>query len=351
MLNALHLPAILDPNVPDWETRRRQIVDLLLKEEYGFFPREADAITFKEGEPWTTFCAGKAIYTRVTAQVRFGDAAYEFPFAITVPKAGGPHPFFVYIDFRGEESNRYLPTEEIIDRGFAVLHVNYNAVTADKIDQNPAYDSRIYDVLYGDSPVPADGCGTITVWAWAASRMMDYAMTRTDLDFSRAAVLGHSRLGKTALLAGALDARFTHVFSNDSGCSGAAITREKKGERIADIVKTFPYWFCENYHKYAGREAELPFDQHFLLAAIAPRRVYVGSAKEDQWADPDFEFLSCRAADEAYRALGLTGFVAPDRLPEVGDVFADGHIGYHLRAGAHYLSREDWNRYMDYMEK
>lgn len=180
---------------------------------------------------------------------------------------------------------------------------------------------------------------------------MDYAYTLDCFDFNRAAVVGHSRLGKTALWAGALDERFTHVISNNSGCSGAAITRQKKGERIRDIIRVFSRWFCDNYQKYVDKEELLPFDQHFLVAAIAPRKVYVASAIEDEWADPVSEFLSCYAASEVYEKLGLKGFISSDRLPEAGEYFHEGNIGYHLRKGTHYLSREDWNLFMDYMEK
>src|SRR5690606_24717348 len=137
-----------------------------------------------------------------------------------------------------------------------------------------------------------------------------------------------SRLGKTALLAGATDERFTCVIANNSGCSGAAITRNKQGEKISDIYTNFPHWFCKNYEKYMHNEFALPFDQHFLLAAIAPRNVYVSSAVEDLWADPDSEYLSCVAASEVYEKLGIKGFIHPPRFPQVGDVFQDGKIGY-----------------------
>ena len=348
-MNEKNIPALplIDPN--GWETTRAEILALLREHEYGFFPCEADEITFKEGPTDGNFCAGKVYTSVVEAIARFGEREFRFPFRVTVPKSDGPHPFFVYIAFSDAPSDKYLPMEEITDRGFAVLSFCYNDVTADKIENNPRYDSRIFDVLYGGTPVPKNGCGTIAVWAWAASRVMDYAVTRTDLDLGRAGVLGHSRLGKTALLAGASDTRFTHVFSNDSGCSGAAITRGKEGERIAEITKTFPYWFCENYHAYAGREEDLPFDQHFLLSAVAPRKVYVGSAVGDIWADPQAEYQSCVAASAAYEALGLVGLVSSVDVPSVGDAFPEGNVGYHLRGGTHYLSREDWNRYMDYL--
>ena len=94
----------------------------------------------------------------------------------------------------------------------------------------------------------------------------------------------------------------------------------------------------------------MPFDQHYLLAANAPHRVYAASAAEDLWADPNNEYLSCVAAGEYFEAQGLTGFVHPKRLPVIGDFFDKGYIGYHMRAGKHYFSREDWQYFIKYLE-
>ncbi|MBO5110586.1 MAG: hypothetical protein J6D21_07710 [Clostridia bacterium] len=352
MMDIQKLPPILKENT-DWETRRKELIDVLLDREYGRMPRLHDAISFAEGGVDTSFCAGKATHTRVEATATFGDKTYTFPFGMTVPKTEGPHPFFVYVAFTDAVADKYLPVEEIVDRGFAVLHVCYDDVTPDDRPAPEAkgyYTSSLFRVLYGEE-IPADRCGTITVWAWAASRVMDYAMGRDDLDMTRAAVVGHSRLGKTALLAGAQDTRFTHVISNDSGCCGAAITRGKVGEQIGDITRVFPHWFRLDFAGYAGREEEMPFDQHYLLASIAPRQLCVGSALLDEWADPQSELLACRVASAAYEALGLPGLIAPDRPAVAGDVFADGRIAYHLRPGSHYMSRDDWNRYMDVLGK
>ena len=188
------------------------------------------------------------------------------------------------------------------------------------------------------------------IWAWAASILRDYAETLDYLDHERCAVIGHSRLGKTALVAGMIDERFKIAISNDSGCSGAALSRDKLGEDIDFICNRFPFWFCENYYKYKRNEHKLPFDQHFLLASIAPRRVYVASAEEDLWADPMSEYLSCFAASEVYEKLGLKGFVAEEKPPAEDSFYHAGEIAYHIRRGKHYLSRKDWNYYMDYIK-
>lgn len=189
------------------------------------------------------------------------------------------------------------------------------------------------------------------MWAWAAHRALDYAYTIDCFDADCAIVCGHSRLGKTALLAAATDERFLFSHSNDSGCCGSAISRGKDGEKLKDIIKVFPYWFCENFYKYSDKENDQPFDQHFLLSCIAPRYAYVASAAEDLWADPAYEMLNCVASSEYYEKLGVKGFVCEDRLPQIGDEYHEGHIGYHLRSGLHYFGREDWQRVIKYINR
>ena len=206
-------------------------------------------------------------------------------------------------------------------------------------------------VLYPEGKRGPTDPGKIALWAWAAQRVMDYAEAEPRLDKSRAMVCGHSRLGKTALFCSATDERFFLAHSNNSGCSGAAITREKVGERVEHIIRNFPYWFCENYKQYIGKESDIIFDQHYLIASIAPRYTYVASALEDQWADPVSEMLACVAASPAYEVQGRLGFVCENRLPEAGDEYHEGSIGYHLRSGLHYFSREDWLRLMMFVRK
>ena len=132
---------------------------------------------------------------------------------------------------------------------------------------------------------------------------------------------------------------------------GGALIRGKTGEGLEDVCDTFPYFFCPRLRDHVGHESEMPFDQHFLLSLIAPRRLYVASAERDLWADPVSEFLGCAAASEAWRSLAVPGLVCPDRLPRVGEVFAQGSVGYHIRPGEHYLSRYEWQQFLDFLEQ
>ncbi|MBR3979342.1 MAG: hypothetical protein IKJ94_06955 [Oscillospiraceae bacterium] len=324
---------------------REEMLDILQSQVYGYLPEKPAQMQFEvvQKNAIGNFCAGTARCTQLRAICTLTDGkVFSFPFQASFPTDGEKHPFFILISFLGENPNKYLPAEELIDAGFAVLHFDYRDVAAD----NRNFSTGLPGVIFDGRERQGSDPGKIAMWAWAAHRVMDYAQTRGDvLDLSRGCVCGHSRLGKTALLAAATDTRFAYAYSNDSGCCGAAISRGKAGETTKKIWETFPYWFCPNFAGWAGREQEMPFDQHYLLACIAPRKVLVGSASEDLWADPVAEQLCVMAAAPAF---GTT--LDFEKPAEIGEAFLSQNPGYHLRKGAHYFSRHDWHRLMEFIQ-
>ena len=327
---------------------KEKMLDTILKTQYGYIPPKPEKIEWIRSESLVSpFCTGHATITRVECNCEINGKPFTFPFMASIPTSEGPHPFFVFINFRPDVPDRYLPLEEIIDHGYAVLSVYYNDISLDKDE----YESGLCGILFENGIRKPNDCGKLSMWAWASHRILDWAETIPELDMSRACVCGHSRLGKTALLAAATDKRFKLAYSNDSGCMGAAISRGKGGERKEPICRIFPHWFTPSFNEMSTDESLLPHDQHYLVSSISPRFVLIGSADEDWWADPQSEMLCCVASSPMFEQDGVTGFIHNNRYAEVDEKYFEGAIGYHLRRGPHYFGREDWLRLIEFTDK
>lgn len=357
MLESLNIPSPLEvggkrvQTPEEWEKIRPLVLKMMQECEYGYMPDEPESVSFRivEDDP-IRYCAGKAAYMELEITARVYGEDFTFPVTYVYPKKGDCHKTFVHINFRPDVPDKYMPTEEIIDNGFACASFCYKNVTSDDGD----FTNGLAGVIYKNSERTAYSPGKIAMWAWAAMRVMDFLQTRDEVDKDHICVCGHSRLGKTALLTGAVDTRFTAVHSNCSGCSGDSLNRGKGegNETIGDIIDRFEFWFCENYKNFYGRDNETPFEQHFLSALIAPRRMHIASAAEDVWAGPNLEFLFCAASNEVYEIYGKKGFIYDnDDYLNAGKYLNEGNIGLCYREGRHYFSRDDWHGIMDFMNK
>lgn len=349
----------------DWKARRAEILKLLSKEMYGRMPASTGRVSFRELARRDDALGGKAVRKEIAICFQ---TVTCMELLVYLPRgAKGPVPVFLGLNYggnqgvtaepdirmtsrwlrveppkRGGEASRW-PVELAISRGYGIATAYYGDIDPDFDD---GFRNGVNAAFGRDSDTD---WGSVAAWAWGLSRAMDYLESDREADSRRVAVVGHSRLGKAALWAGATDERFAMVVSNDSGAGGAALSKRIYGEQIHHLNTSFPHWFAQSFRKYDRREADLPFDSHWLLATIAPRALYVASATEDRWADPKGEMLGLYHAGPVFQLLGREPLPS-DQMPEPGGAVVR-DVGYHYRIGKHDINAWDWERYFDFADR
>lgn len=353
------------PIAKEWPKRRQELIGLFQDHVYGRSPPPLKA-SFKIDSKKVAL-NGKA--QRIEAQIKLSNKKKSVVFHLllyTPLSSKGPSPVFLGLNFAGNHtlhsdpgitinsSTKGFPrgyrasswaVEKILDSGYAVASIYYG-------DIDPDFDDGFKNGVHALFPEWQKGehnFASISAWAYGLSLALDFLQTQPSVDAKKVALIGHSRLGKTALWAGALDQRFAMVISNNSGQGGAKLSRHVGGESIQEINQRFPHWFCRKYKSYNGHPEKLPVDQHMLIALIAPRPVYVASASEDHWADPQGEFAAVKLAHEVYELLGTEGLPIKEfPAPQSSSM---GQMGYHLRQGKHGVEDYDWQQFIRFADK
>jgi hypothetical protein len=339
--------------------RRNEILELFRNEEYGAIPDLSSlSVCHRVADVSPGFMEGRALRKIVEIVVRRKDREFIFPLVLFIPSGGEGKaaPVLLTLNNRDLEDtdparrslSPFWPAEMMIARGYAAAALVTNDIAPDYEENYTTKFHRLFPEYARERPDNA--WGTLTAWAWGMSRAVDYFVTDPLINEKEIAVAGHSRGGKTALWCGAQDTRISLVISSCSGCSGAALSRGKTGEDIESITRRIPRWFCRNYRKYAGHEDTMPFDQHFLLALIAPRPLYLSNKTFDTGCDPQSEFESLKRAGEIYKLYGKTGGLG-DRFPGPEQTIISGNLGFHLKSGDHNMDEYDWERYLNFCDR
>ena len=363
-------------NAESWFVHRRpEILEAYRAEIFGRSPAAGTNVTFNVWETCTNALGGTAVRKQVEINFSGTPAGPVAHLLLYTPAGKSAAPAFLCLQFDGN----YTVTEdpgvaifpgwngrtglpampknpvrgqfahnwklaETLARGYGFAVIDYREIEPD-LDGGAGF---AYG-LHRNFPVPSpDGWGSIGAWAWGASRVLDYLATDPDVDARRVILFGHSRLGKTALWAGAQDPRFAAVIANCSGEMGASLSRRDFGETVDDVARRFPYWMCGNFQKYVGHWTNLPVDSHCLLALIAPRPLFLNTGSEDGWGDPHGEFLAARAATPVYELFGKTGIREADFPPL--DHALQHDVGFNCHTGKHEVLPSDWDNFLDFAD-
>jgi hypothetical protein len=352
--------------------RRPELLRLYAENIYGKVPANAPKITWEVAETDPHARDGAALMKRVIGHVGTKPDGPQIRVLVYTPaQATKKVPIILLLNFGGGPARAGAPpaaaggrggagrgnaaagdppnAAEILARGWGYATVGYADIQPDRAD---AWTEGVIGqtLAAGQTKPAADEWGTISAWAWGASRIADYLQSDKNVDGSHIALYGFSRLGKTVLWAAAQDERFTAVFSGCAGEMGSALARRDWGETVDDMAQNFAWQFSERFQQWPGRWSEMPVDAHELIALVAPRPLFVTGGTGDQWSDPKGEFLAQVAAGPVYRLLGAhdlgtTAYPAPDMPVTSGD------LGFNLHTGPHTATPAEWATFVEFLSR
>ena len=333
----------------EWEGRRR--AELLAQFRQNVYGQDLPLPTAETVQVTSTaFPGGTRKVVKITVTGPRGTGS--FPLTLFVPKTvGKPKGTFLLIDHRGSvsadpaQSSGYAPVATIVKAGYAFASFKAGDIAP---DDNGTYRNKMINLFYrADQPLPDNAGRTISAWAWGASRVLDYFETDPAVDAKHVALIGHSRLGKTVLWAGAQDPRFAVVLSSCAGEMGSSLARRDFGETVDDMATGFPWQFAGNFQAFIGHWTAMPTDTHMVIALNAPHGLYIDGGVGDQWSDPEGEFLGEVAAGPAYRLVGKKD-LGTSTLPAVDHPLIDGDLAFQYHHEAHVIAASDWQAFLQF---
>jgi hypothetical protein len=378
-------PAVLAPfegdpavmSAEEWTNRRAPILRKAFEDHvYGPVPVELDGVEIARRVVDANYAGGAGVLEEINVRVGEGGDAVTFRIALAVPKgtsAERPAPLLLNANFCGNAGTmgsealsgggcmnddslmtriirlifgKYIiegPNAEILSRGYAYATLFPGAFAADSAEQAKADLAQFAKLLPPDRAPE----GVLAVWAAAFGWSLDVLEEDARIDPARTAIWGHSRHGKSALLAAAFDERIEVVLPIQAGKGGATLTRAYAGETVKEITDSYPHWFAPAYAAYADREADAPVDQHQLIALVAPRPVLLGNGWKDVWSDPNGSYRAALGADPVYKLFGVAGLTQSG----MREATQRTEIDWFIRSGGHGVREADWDEMLAFLDR
>jgi hypothetical protein len=343
-----------------WEKRRPEILNDFLTEIYGRIPEHTPKVTWEVTHTDASAAHGTAVRKTIVGHIGDSKGLTTAPVIrvtlYTPKRATGPVPVMVVANSgyaapapstRTAAAAPFDPMPLLLSIGWGYATVGTNAIQA---DSGGGLDTGVIGLTSGGRPRQPDEWGALTAWAWGLSRVLDYFETDPAVDAKQCGIEGHSRWGKEALWAAALDQRWAICYSSCSGEAGTKLSRRNWGETVDNVCAASEYhWMAGNFLKYAGRWNNLPVDAHELIALVAPRPIFITGGTRDQWSDPRGEFLAAVGADPVYRLLGKKGLGTAE-MPAPDVSLVDGELAYRDHEGGH-TDAPDWPVFLKFAQR